>query len=175
MSFLSMPASAPARDEGVADAGIGTRRQGNHHNLRRVGADLPRRLDAVQDRHAPVGDNDVRPQLQGALHTGLAVVRLPDDLVSGRGDARGERLADRLVVIDQNDAHRLFVVLAAAADNPSRPRPTTRCVAGTTTIRPDNAVETRNADEVIRLTTSADAESPSVTFGGPQCGARALR
>ena len=77
--------------------------------MRRPGvrAQAPRRLDAVEPRHADVHHDDVGPQPQRRLHRLGAVLRLADDLEVGLDVEHGpEAAAHERVVVGDEDADR---------------------------------------------------------------------
>ena len=69
--------------------------------------DLPRRLDAVQQRHRDVEDRDVGLVLLGQAHRLAAVARLGDDLPVGPLlEHLAQPLADDGVIVGEEDAKR---------------------------------------------------------------------
>ena len=79
----------------------------------RADVDLARGLEAVEDRHAHVHQDDVRVESLRELDRLTAVTRLPHDLdpLVGRED-RLERLGEEPVVVGDEDAERLRLRLA---------------------------------------------------------------
>ena len=78
--------------------------ENEHARVREAPGDLPRRLDAVQERHGDVEDRHVRLVLLGKAHGFTAVARLGHDLpVGALFEHLAEALANDSVIVGEKN------------------------------------------------------------------------
>ena len=106
------------RDHPVDVGVVAVRGKDEHLGAGTGGEDLPRGLEAVEQRHRDVHDDDVGPE-RGQLHRLPAVVGFADDLDLAVGKEQGaQALADDRVVVGQQGLDRFSQWHGRLARNP---------------------------------------------------------